>query len=127
MRAMAARARDTVFIGWHFTLFGADGKPASMAKLIVANFKAVPNTDTLIKNEAFAIPEAIFVWDFLKIFEDTPFQMKDVINATNTERESLTTLCIPDIQFFSKVGHNSFFTVFTNRSVPCKTLPHFSR
>ena len=80
-RAIAARAGHAVFEMWMGAVFGADRMAASVAKLIVADFKAVPDADSLIKNEAFALPQALIPRHGFEIFQDTAVQVEDVFNA----------------------------------------------
>ena len=80
-RPIAARAGHAVFEMWVGAIFGADRMAASVAKLIIADFKAVPDADPLIKDKAFAFPEAFITRHGFEIFQDAALQVEDVFNA----------------------------------------------
>ena len=74
-------AGHAFFEFWAAAIFGQNRTAAGIAKLMRAFFEAVSNTDTAVKNKAFAIPNAFFLGYVLKVFQDTAFEVINIINT----------------------------------------------
>ena len=60
--------------------------PAAAAKLLGSDRQTVSHRDAFIKHKTFALPQAVFWRHGLQVFQDTAFEMKDVIEALGPQQ-----------------------------------------
>ena len=54
---------------------------AAVAELVFAFDESVFERDSVVEYEAFVFPEAFFFGDFFEVFEDSAFEVVDLIDA----------------------------------------------
>ena len=59
-----------------------DRHPAGVTLIIGARLQVVVNSDPIIKDKAFPLPQRFFRGDILKIFQDAAFKVIDLLKSS---------------------------------------------
>lgn len=86
------RTGDSIFIFWGFHVSVTHRLLTTIAQLEISLCQTMLDGDSLVENKALSLPKALSLWNFLKIFQDSTFQ---VINLGKIQIELWQRFCIP--------------------------------
>src|SRR5687768_9319160 len=75
------RATHALNVLFALLFFMGNWHTACMAKVVMPHLQTVSNRNPLIKYKAFALPQALFFRNFFQIFQNTAFQMVNLIKT----------------------------------------------